>query len=98
MAIIDLKPIDFFSINRQRSIITIAKIKQNLTFALLNVILNLNSGSSMLQLVSSVGPSLNTKKLRLYLSICTDEILKKITYLVKSSTKLYEPTPLNSNP
>ena len=83
--IIDLKLTDVFSINKQRTITSIVKIKQNLTFALVNLILNLNSGVPVLQLIPSVGPRLNTKKL-----------WTEIIYLAKSSPKLHEVSLLNS--
>ena len=53
----------------------------------------------MLPLISSVGPSPNTKKLFLRLSVCDDELLsisKFLTFLAESLPKLHESDPSNA--
>ena len=61
--------------------------------SLLKLILNLLSNEPVLPLISSVGPSLNSKKLFLQLSALDDNLIatpKIATFLTKSFPKLQE--------
>ena len=75
------------------------KLKQNFVFALLKLIAYVFSAAPVLPLIASVGPSPNTRKLLLLLSVWDDEVLstpKITTFLAKSLPKLHEPSPSNA--
>ena len=65
----------------------IMNLKENFGFALVKLMLNCFSAVSTLSLISSIGPSSNTKKLFLQLQIWDGEISstpKIITFTAKS--------------
>ena len=67
--------------------------KQNLVFALLKLTLKCSSSAPMLPLISSVGPSPNTKKLFFQLSVWDNELIstpKIMTFLTMPLPKLPE--------